>query len=201
MKLLIISNSDTIENEANIINTLFDEGLEIFHLRKPNYSASETTELLQKINSKHYSKIVLHQHYSLTKKFKIIRIHFSESNRLNINEKELKKWKTKKFILSTSVHSINDYKLLSEHFDYTFFGPVFKSISKQGYKPQSEEIIKLPKNKNRKIKIIAVSGITSEKIQKIKHSNFDGVAVLGAIWNNTNNAIKIFNECQQNVNM
>ncbi len=191
MQLIVISHPETIENESDIINSLFNEGLELFHLRKPTYSEQELIGFLKKIKSKYYSRIVLHQHYSIAQNFGINRIHFSEKNRIAATEKELKKWKEKKYTLSTSVHSISDYELLSANFSYTFLGPVFESISKQDYKPESAKMIQVKENKNRTIKIIAIGGITANTIEKIKLANFDGAAILGAIWSNTSNAIEV----------
>ena len=201
MQLIVISHPDIITNEADTINALFDEGLEVFHLRKPTASENELRDLLRKINKKNYSGIAIHQDHSMAKTVGINRIHFSETNRLTTTEEELKKWKTENYILSTSIHSIDDHESLSDNFSYTFLGPVFESISKPGYKPRSEELIQLKKEENRRVKIIAIGGITGDKIEKVEQANFDGVALLGTIWNDTANAIKVFRKCQQNVNM
>ena len=201
MKLIVVSNPDVIANEDDIINSLFDEGLELFHLRKPTYDKKNLITLLNKINSKHHSKIVLHQHHTLTEQFEINRIHFTESERLKTASDDLKKIKEKYFTLSTSIHSLRDYQLLSDSFSYTFFGPVFESISKHGYKPQSDKIASLAEIKDRKIKIIAIGGITADKIEKTEQASFDGVALLGSIWSDTKNAIKSFNECCRSVSM
>ena len=201
MKSIVVSNPDAMANEDEIVNSLFDEGLELFHLRKPTYDKKDIIALLNKINSKHHSKIALHQHHALAEQFEINRIHFTESERLKTTREDLRKLKEKCFTLSTSIHSLHDYQLLSDSFSYTFFGPVFESISKHGYKPLSNKMVSLAEIKNRKIKIIAIGGITADKIDKIEQANFDGVALLGAIWSDTKNAIKTFNECCRSVNM
>lgn len=201
MKLILVSNPDAIANENEIVNQLFDEGLEIFHLRKPTYEKKDIIDFLSKIKSKYHSKITLHQHHTLTEQFEINRIHYTEKDRLKANTIELKKLKDKNFTISTSIHFLNDHESLSESFSYTFFGPLFESISKQGYKPKSNQIVQLSKNENRPIKIIAIGGITSNKIERAKQFNFDGVALLGTIWNKPENAIKNFRECLRIVNM
>lgn len=198
MKIIVVSNPAAVENEANIVNALFDDGLELFHIRKPDYSKIELVELIEKVNAKHHSKIVLHQHHQLVEKFKINRIHFSESARLKLKEEVFVNIKTKGFRLSTSIHELSALNLLSDAFEYTFYGPAFESISKPGYKPKSKEII-LPDN--RRIKIVAIGGITPNRISELEKLNFDGVAFLGAIWADSKNAINIFRECSQNVNM
>lgn len=198
MKIIIVSNPDAVENEASIVNTLFEEGLELFHLRKPNYSETELIYLIEKINAKHHSKIVLHQQHQLAERFKINRIHFPESERLKLKEEELVNLKSKAFMLSTSIHELSEVNLLSDAFDYAFYGPVFDSISKPGYKPKTKGFV-LPDNK--KVKLIAIGGITPIRISELEKLNFDGVALLGVIWADSKNTINIFRECNQNAIM
>jgi len=197
--IVIISNPEQIPQEHQIINELFDEGLELFHLRKPNYSKTILVNLLKKINPEHYSKIVLHQHYVLNKYFNINRLHFSESKRLSDFNSGLNLFKTLGFWLSTSVHSINDYEQLPKEFSYAFYGPLFESISKPGYKPASSEIIQI--KKKTETKIIAIGGIKPENIRQVMKQGFDGVALLGAVWNNPDNAVEVFRQCRENANM
>ncbi len=197
MKIIVVSNPNVVEGEADVINALFNEGLELFHLRKPDYSENELIELIEKINAAYHSKIALHQQHQLAERFKINRIHFPESERLKLKEEELVNLKSKGFTLSTSIHELTELNLLSEAFEYSFYGPVFESISKKGYQPKTE--IQVPKNK--KIKLIAIGGITPNKIKEVKELNFDGAALLGSIWGDTKKAIDTFRECSKNVNM
>jgi len=197
MKIIVVSNPNVVEGEADVINALFNEGLELFHLRKPDYSENELIELIEKINAAYHSKIALHQQHQLAERFKINRIHFPESERLKLKEEELVNLKSKGFTLSTSIHELTELNLLSETFEYSFYGPVFESISKKGYQPKTE--IQVPKNK--KIKLIAIGGITPNKIKEVKELNFDGAALLGSIWGDTKKAIDTFRECSKNVNM
>jgi thiamine-phosphate pyrophosphorylase len=195
MDLIVISNPSAIDNEADIINALFAEGLNLFHLRKPKSTEDEISELLSKIDSKYHSKIALHQHYALAERFQVKRIHFSESLRLQTPEDALIPWKERGFILSTSIHSLNSIASLSSSFSYAFLGPFFESISKPGYGPDGKNMIILEKTSQRNTRIIALGGITPDKIDKVKHANFDGAAVLGFIWNNPDNAVANFKAC------
>src|SRR5687768_14398114 len=81
MTLIVASDSALRKNEAAVINALFDEGLEVFHLRKPFTSAEETEQLLQQIDNTQVSKIALHQHHQLANMFGIKRLHYPEAKR------------------------------------------------------------------------------------------------------------------------
>ena len=180
MQIIIVSNPTALEHEAVLINKLFDEGMQLFHLRKPDYSENEMEKLLEDIKAEYHVHISLHQHHGLASKFKIKRIHFTEQKRKGTRESELKELFDNGNILSTSIHDIKDHANLSEYFSYAFYGPVFESISKPEHKPKTE----LPQleKEERKTKIIGIGGVTPDNIVTLHQANFDGAALLGSIW-------------------
>jgi thiamine-phosphate pyrophosphorylase len=194
--MILISNPIATRNEINAIHQLFKEGLELFHVRKPEFSAAEMKLFLSKIEMEFRSKLVLHQFYHLAEEFGIHRIHFTEKMRVETSEESLKKWKQKGFTLSTSIHKMADFEKLSDVFDYAFFGPVFESISKPNYASDIDFEKELKQRNNNKTALIALGGITSDKIKTALEYGFDDVALLGIIWN-SNNPIENFKLCQQ----
>jgi thiamine-phosphate pyrophosphorylase len=184
--IIIISNPEPVTDESTIINDLFDAGMELFHLRKPEITKEKLKTLLLKIGAEHYSKIALHQHHELAEEFGIKRLHYTEKIRM-----ELKEFKKENCVLSTSVHSMKDYKSLSPDFEYAFFGPVFNSISKINYTSVIADGFKLSQYKT-STKIIALGGIDEENVDKSFEMGFDGVAVLGAIWQEPGEAVNNF---------
>ena len=194
--LIVVSNHLVIPNEARLINALFAEGLEVFHLRKPGATVDEVSRLLEEISPSNQSKISLHQHHSIANDFKIARLHFTEMKRQETDEGNLIQLKKSNFILSTSIHQTEEYKNLSSCFSYTFFGPVFNSISKEGYASTLTEEFKFPVKENRP-KVIALGGIDATNMQTAMKMKFDGVAVLGAIWQKPEESIQKFKAIQQ----
>ncbi len=63
MKLIVISSSVAASNEHEIINSCFDEGLEILHIHKPLYSKKEIKKFVQQIPSEYHKRIVLHSDF------------------------------------------------------------------------------------------------------------------------------------------
>ena len=47
MKLIVISNPENIPNETERVSALFENGLEIFHVHKPNSSDLEIQNYIQ----------------------------------------------------------------------------------------------------------------------------------------------------------
>lgn len=174
MNPIVISNLTPVTNEAATINRLFDEGLEIFHIRKKDFTENEMREYIAGISKKHFDKLVLHSHYNLAEEYNLKGIHISAK----------KKYVDSKKAISISFHSLNEIKQFNNDFSYGFLSPIFNSISKKKY----ESAFSLPELKlglkNEKKKIIALGGIDENNIEQLKGVNFAGVALLGAIWTN-----------------
>lgn len=182
MQPVIISNPVSLPNEINRINQLFDDELELLHLRKPGYPEQEYRSLIENIKPGFHKRLVLHQFHSIAEEFDIHRLHFPEQER-----RETTDWEQySEFILSTSVHSIEDFNELPGCFEYAFLGPVFPSISKAGYVSEKDLLEEVKERTNFHTKLIALGGITNDNKQIAIDSGFDNVAMLGAIWESKN---------------
>lgn len=170
----VISAPGFFPGEAAAINRLFDEGLAVLHLRKPGCTEEALRHLLESIDSLHYDKIALHQHHHLAAEFGIRRLHLPEQLRQDMSGNLLPG-----ITYSTSVHSEEAYQQLPTGFAYTFFGPVADSISKEGYKA----IVYSKPVRSQGVKLIALGGIHEENCLQLLNDGFDGVALLGAVWN------------------
>lgn len=186
MALIVISDPVCFNGESNLINQLFEAGLTVLHLRKPDIDKLSYKKLIAEIDIAYHDRIVLHQFHELSYDFPSIkRLHYPEQLRPVNFEDDLKQ--INGYTFSTSIHHLNDFNKL-KGFDYTFYGPVFNSISKPGYTGLSKEKLQLP-NPQRKVKIIGLGGITHENIAEVKQMGFDGVALLGSIWNHKESAV------------
>lgn len=194
--MIVITNPIPTTNEIDTIHSLFENGLELLHVRKPDFSEAEMKSFLSEIKSDWRKQLVLHSHHQLAVTFGINRIHFTEKTRVETSEEILKNWEKTGFILSTSIHQMPDFEELSAVFDYAFLGPVFESISKLNYISNLDFKKELKQRKNYKTALVAVGGITSDSIKTALEYGFDDVALLGSIWN-SNNPIENFKSCQQ----
>ncbi|KIC92082.1 thiamine phosphate synthase [Flavihumibacter sp. ZG627] len=176
--LIVIADTIIRKNEADIINALFDEGMPLFHLRKPAASANQIMGLLIDIKPQYINQIALHAHHQLASYFCLHRLHYTEAKRHRTSCAEWRALAECGYSLSTSLHQQNDINLLPGSFKYAFFGPVFNSISKPGYNPhQTSNAIAVTHTK-----LIAIGGINTGNMQDAIQMGFDGIAVLGAIW-------------------
>lgn len=191
--IIVITPEEFVQNEAEIINELFLEGLDFLHIRKPFVNSEEITDFIQKINPEFHHQLVLHSHHHLAEDFNISRFHFREIDRENGLHQSFKDE-----IISTSVHDIQTFNELNEDWEYAFISPVFPSISKKGY-GENSTILKSIKNRNNSnVKLVALGGINDKNINEVFESQVDGVALLGSIWE-SEEPLNVFRKCRQNV--
>ena len=180
MKLILITTPTYFVEEDKIITSLFEEGLDILHLRKPDTAPVYAERLLTLIPEKYRKRIVVHGHFYLKDEYGLKGIHLNHRNPtppLNYTGH-----------ISTSCHSIQEVEERKKDFNYVFLSPIFDSISKEGYKSNytPEEIRKAVKADIIDQRVIALGGINEDNILQIKDFGFGGVAVLGDIWNKFN---------------
>ena len=195
MQLVVISHPSEVANEASLINQLFESGLTRFHLRKPGYEEQQLAALLWQIDEQYHHYIALHQHHAMAIDLGIERLHYTERQRMDTSIEKLAMQNQHGYILSTSIHDVAALQTLA-WFDNAFLGPVFSSISKPGYQTEWSDGFCLNKQ-GIDLDIIALGGIELSNLNTIKAMNFDGAAVLGAIWNNPDIAISNFKSLKQ----
>lgn len=187
MKIIAISYPEKYKEEHLIINELFKNGLEIFHLRKPLWTAEQMSTLLDMIDANFHNRIILHSHYQLREGLK--GIHFTKKS-----EHLIEKYKNTDIHKSISCHSFKETQEYAKEMNYCFISPVFDSISKKDYKANID--LKALKDNAKRQKLVALGGINDENISKLRNTELYGAAILGHIWY-SDNAIKAFNDVQK----
>ena len=176
MKLILMTPPSYFVEEDKIITALFEEGLDILHLRKPNTAPMYAERLLTLIPEQYHKRIVVHGHFYLKEEYKLKGIHLSERNP-NAPEDY-------KGHLSRSCHTLEELKANKKGHDYLFFNPVFDEISKPSYMGNytPEEIRKAHKAGIIDKKVIALGRIDVDNIKQVKDYGFGGAAIQGGIW-------------------
>jgi thiamine-phosphate pyrophosphorylase len=176
--MIIISNPQFIPNEIAVINALFEAGLEIFHLRKPEADVLEMSKFISQIDNRFHSRIMIHSHYELLNSFNLRGIHFTEKTKCL--QDEFANVTCKK---SRTVHELADLNLVKSFIDYVFLSPLFPSVSKVGYSKQwNFEEMKRDLYRKRNFEIVALGGITLDNMKQIRELGFNDFALLGSIW-------------------
>ena len=168
--------------DVYLIKSLLERGIDIIHLRKPDSGINECRELLKKLTTEEKAKIVIHDYPELYYEFSLKGIHINRNiTSLPIDYNGFR---------TRSCHSFEEIIRFKSEYDYLFLSPIFDSISKVGYMSnfKHEELLETSRNGLIDEKVIALGGVTFDKIPYLKSLNFGGVALSGAIYNK--NAIK-----------
>lgn len=200
MKQIIFSYPTPIKNELEKVNTLLmDNEIDFFHLRKPDFDRNDMKAYLNQIDERLHNKVILHSHYGLISKYDVAGINLNKKSLremaiadevdrcyiqplvLNGNQIEINRIHPN--MVTYSAHSFNEINSLPFDTDYVFLSPIYDSISKQGYESNFKEKDKLKQELNKTTKkVIALGGVTNDKINELKELGFYGYAQLGGFW-------------------
>ena len=177
MKLILITSPNYFVEEDQIITALFDEGLDVLHLRKPDTTPVYAERLLTLIPEKYRKRIVVHDHFYMKEEYKLKGIHLSHRNPLAPDNYTGH--------ISASCHTLEEVQADKKSCDYVFLSPIFNSISKEGYHSAftPEEIRDAARKGIIDKKVIALGGVDEDNILRIKDYGFGGAAILGGLWN------------------
>ena len=176
MKIIAIPPPGTVDREVFIIKRLLAEGISIVHLRKPEAGIHECRRLLEGLDRQERARIIIHDYPQLYEEFSLKGIHVNK----NITDLPVgyNGFRTR------SCHSFEELRRYKDEYDYLFLSPIFDSISKVGYKSAftEEELQKAAEEGLIDEKVIALGGVTFDKIPLLEKLNFGGAAMLGAIY-------------------
>ena len=185
MKLSVTTNPYTVKNEINLINGLFDAGLDELHLRKPKLSQIEMKKFINEIDSDYHHRVVLHTHYTLVHHFDIHRIHLGHDwtsrfvTDMYLNMVILKNKKVSKSMTITSCEPL--YKPVSGINEF-LLGPIFAKFSYETDKQLIKTEVLEKALRHSKLNVSAMGGVSTETLGFFKNTGFGGVNVQSAIW-------------------
>lgn len=177
MKLILLTNPEFFVEEDKIITTLFEEGLDQLHLRKPGAEPVYCERLLTLIPQEFHSRIITQEHFYLYDEFGLMGIHLSErNNQLPRNYRGLVTRTCYSLQEATATKSSSAYVCLDRTLDgisdperRALYTPdMLREAARQGIVDR---------------KVMAMGGVTLENIPMLKEMGFGGVMVRGDLWN------------------
>ena len=199
MKIVVISSSRVYDEEPKIVCTLFENGLNTFHLRKPKFSTKELKNFILQIPKEYHHKIIIHSHHNLALKFYLKGIHLTKSHQRN----KIKTWlmlrilkiKRPGLLITTSYSKLSSLFEEDKRLDYVFLSPIFDSLSSKYQSGFTEQRLKTMMTKTTH-KVVARGGIEISSIQKVNEIGFTGMALYSALWKKQD-PIEEFNRVMQ----
>ena len=175
---IVITLPYFFDGEAEQIVQLLHSSVDLIHIRKPESKAEEVERLIMSIPSEYYPRLVLHDHHELAMKYHLQGVHLNGRN-----PQPPVGWEGS---VSKSCHSLEEVKEWKEKCDYVSLSPIFDSISKQGYHAafSSSEIEEASRQGIIDKKVLALGGVTFNKIDDVLRMGFGGGMILGDAWKN-----------------
>jgi thiamine-phosphate pyrophosphorylase len=182
MKIIAITPPHAIDDEVVIIKRLLENSVDIVHLRKHQSEfegidvISYLHNILSALTSEECNKIIIHDYPMLYDEYSLKGIHINK-NITSLPENYIG-YKTR------SCHSFDEILKYKNEYDYLFLSPIFDSISKPDYKsPFTHESLQQASLEGIiDNKVIALGGVTFNKIPYLQSLNFGGVAMIGGIY-------------------
>lgn len=196
--------------EHAVLETLFAEGLERCHVRKPHATAGELAAWIARISPRWRSRLILHQHHELVEKYGLGGIHWRDLEGAAGTEAAGRGLRSARFpdappamFRSRSCHDLATLRASLGVFDSVFFSPVFSSISKPGYAPALNhaalaDFLHGRMGDEHSTRVLALGGIDAQTAPRALAMGFDGLAVLGAVWQ-ANDPIAAYREIRCSV--
>lgn len=180
MKLILLTAPDFFIEEHSILQALFDEGLELVHLRKPNAEPVLCERLLSLIPDNYRKNIVTHDHFYLQNEYELHGIH--------LNERNPEPPKDYKGAISCTCPTIEDVLAHKKAMDYVFLPSIYTTPERDAFAaPYSASMLKEQiKKKNIDKKVFAFGNMEIETIEQLRDLGFHGAVINQAIWSRFN---------------
>lgn len=136
---------------------------------------ADCARLLDHISAAARSRIVIHDFFELAAPYGLLGIH------LNARRNEVPDGYTGH--VSRSCHSFDEVKRYRPECDYVFLSPIFDSVSKQGYRSAftPETLSGASEDGIIDSRVIALGGVTPDRIPYLRALGFGGAAMLGCV--------------------
>ena len=180
MKLIVLTSPDFFVEEDKIIASLFDEGLDLLYLRKPQKEPVYSERLLTLLPDEYHKRVMVYDHFYLKEEFDLLGIHLSKHNTQTPHDY--------KGLVSRYCYSLADLAAAKAESDYVMLTHVFDSLSDKGVKASysAEDLHEASRNGLIDRRVIAMGGVCLDNIDKVRALGFGGVAVRGDLWTRFN---------------
>ena len=192
--VIVITKPEFFEGEAEQIVQLLDSGrADLVHIRKPGLGSladsarglelaelaglERLERLIQALPARVYGRLVLHDGHQLAIKYGLRGVHLNSRN-----PEPPAGWSG---AVSISCHTLSELsECRRKPYAYMSLSPIFDSISKRGYYSTFTPDVIAAAHKVGLIdeRVMALGGITFDKITEIKEMGFGGAMILGDAW-------------------
>lgn len=173
MKLILMTTPYFFTEEDQILTALFDEGLELLHLRKPGTEPILSERLLSLLPEEYRKRIVVHDHFYLKNEYNLRGVHLNGRNP-QLPDKY-------KGHISCTCYNFEELGLRKKQMDYSILSPLYDEDGTPNF--PTAQLQEMAKKGVIDKKVMAQGHVTLAQIAKLRDLGFGGVVVIGDLWN------------------
>ncbi|MBO9728898.1 MAG: thiamine phosphate synthase [Chitinophaga sp.] len=182
----VITSPERIHEEVQIISGLLSAGASRVVLRKPGWTQEQYRALLEGIPPDYYGRLLIRDEPLLATEYGLAGVHWSKAaNTFHAAAAYSEN--------SIGIHSADEITVMSKRYSVLLLSPVFDSISKPGYTGRAAGTLT---NKDHR-PVLALGGVDHTNIISLKKWQFDGAALLGAVWQTPAKAVENYYRIQE----
>ena len=175
-KLVLLTTPYFFVEEHAILSTLFDEGLELLHMRKPNSEPVYSERLLSLLPERYRKRIITHDHFYLKQEFGLKGIHLNQRNTAAPDNYRGQ--------ISCTCRNKEELQQRKKQMDYVFLSLSPDDNQEASSIAPEEELATMGKLIDKKV--YAAGGVTIDNLLQLKERGFGGAVLYGEIWNRFN---------------
>lgn len=179
-RVVVMSPISERNGEHKVLFKLFESGLSLFHLRRSHWSLGRYCAWIEAVPAKWRSRIVIHQFPQLVRKYKLAGYHQAASDVSGSVPGTQGR-------LSAQCEDFSEIRMAGGFCCRMMLGPVFPPEKYDVTVPRRTlgeyaAIAAYWRKRGGTAKIFAFGGVSAENIRRCRKAGFDGVAVVGAVW-------------------
>lgn len=185
--LMAILPDHLLDNEYEVLLTLFESGLDDLYFRR-EMTRKDILDVYEHIPPQFHNRLILPltaAQWRYETGFK--RYHVKEKQR-GLEGLYFEKEEMGDYRFSTAIHCYSDMEILNDRYEMILVSPLFNSMSKPGYTAMcASERMKF-ENSSGSIRKIGLGGINLESMTQFPEvvQSFDGIALMSGLWQEKN---------------
>jgi len=173
MRLIVMTKPTFFVEEDKILATLFDAGLSLLHVNKPNAEPLYSERLLSLLPEDDYKKIVTHQHFYLKEEYGLRGIHMDDACNAPLHYRGKQ---------SATCNDLTVLKDMKKRFDYVLLAGAFAPVTAGAGSFGMAQLENAAKSGLIDKHVYAYGGVTTDNMAIAKHLGFGGVVVGDELW-------------------
>lgn len=183
-RLLLVTDRTHLHGRSlpSLLRQAIDAGLPAVQLRERDLSTGELLALAQEIRSittPHAVPLIINDRIDLTMALDVEGVHLRSDSLPSFPVRRLI---GPRRLIGVSTHSVEDVRHVNQSCaDYVVLGPIFETPSKRSFGPPLGLDLLADACRQSAIPVLAIGGITCERVRDVRRAGAHGVAVIGAL--------------------